>query len=91
MKKFTLLVVLLVFSSGCVEPLPEAESPAAMLYADRCGTCHRAHNPKLLTPKMWDVQLTRMQDQIARRGMRKVSPEDRVVILDYLTRHAVKP
>ncbi len=59
-----------------------------MLYADRCGTCHRPHHPGGLTPKMWETMIRRMEGEMDRRGMRGLSPEERTTILEYLTRHA---
>jgi len=79
----------LPFLLGCSpQPLPDAGSPGAVAYATQCGLCHPAHQPSLLTAEMWKVQVGRMAEMRARRGMAPLSAGEEKLILDYLTSHA---
>jgi mono/diheme cytochrome c family protein len=81
------LALLLVI--GCSpQPLPDAGSPGAVAYAQQCGLCHPAHQPSLLTGAMWKVQVTRMAEMRARRGMPALTAGEEKLILEYLTSHA---
>jgi len=87
------LVIMLVavFAAGaCSRPLPEAQSAAAQLYATRCNNCHRVYHPGLMTEKMWETQVARMETTMARSGT-PLAPGERAVILDYLRRNAARP
>jgi hypothetical protein len=53
-----------------------------------CGMCHAPHDPGLLTPAMWQVQVERMEDRRRQRGLPPMTPEQTKLILDYLTVHA---
>lgn len=78
----------LVSAAGCTpEPLPEEGSASATLYQERCGTCHRAYQPRLLKPKMWEAIVARMEIEMLRRGV-PITPAERRAILDYLSRNA---
>lgn len=78
--------------SGCArKPLPEAGTPTEQLYAQRCGTCHRAYQPSTLTPAMWELQVDAMQLKITAAGMPPLSPADKQTILTYLERNASQP
>ncbi len=74
--------------SGCTPELPEPESPGARLYAERCNGCHQLQIPSSMTAAMWQIQVDRMQGEMVRRGMAPLSPTEKQVVLDYLTRHA---
>jgi hypothetical protein len=77
-----------VLVSGCAqEPLPEEGTPVAQLYVQRCGTCHRAYRPGLLTVKMWDAMMSRMELEMKRRGIR-MTADERNQIQAYLERNA---
>lgn len=81
------LVLLLV--GGCSpQPLPDAGSPGALAYAQQCGLCHPAHQPSLLTAAMWKVQMTRMAEMRARRGIPPLTAGEEKLIFEYLTSHA---
>jgi len=74
---------------GCSQqPLPDAGSPGAIAYRTQCGICHPAHQPSLLTAEMWKVQVARMREMRARRGMPPLSDAEEQLILGYLTSHA---
>jgi hypothetical protein len=74
---------------GCQAPLPEPDSPAAKLYAERCSNkCHRAYAPGTLKYEMWKYQVGRMENDIARAGLPPLTAQERATILDYLKRHS---
>lgn len=75
-------------AAGCAQPLPDAESPAARIYAEQCGLCHRPYAPRLMTAAMWEIQVARMDEMRARRGVPPLGPADRATILEYLRDHA---
>ncbi|HZP46436.1 MAG TPA: hypothetical protein VFB15_12375 [Candidatus Binataceae bacterium] len=84
-------LVAIVAACGCAKPLPEAASPAAQLYASRCGSCHRPYAPESLTPSMWRVQLEAMEPKMAEAGLPPLSAAQQQQILSYLQRHAQQP
>jgi hypothetical protein len=75
-------------SLACSRPLPDPDSPGAKAYVQECGLCHAPHDPGLLTPAMWQVQVERMEEQRRRRGLPPMTPDQTKLILDYLTAHA---
>ena len=76
--------------AACARALPEPESPAAILYAARCGGCHYPHPPSLMTPTMWVYQFDRMEQKhrAVASNLPPTSPEEREQILAYLKKHA---
>jgi hypothetical protein len=82
------LILLASGLSGCASPLPEEGSSDAQLYVARCGTCHRAHQPRALTASMWKVQVDRMDAKYRAARIPGPTPAERAQILAYLTRHA---
>lgn len=74
--------------AGCQQPLPEPESPAARLYAERCNECHRVFAPSSLTSAMWEFQVDRMQGEMVRRGFPPLRPDEKKLVLDYLRRYS---
>lgn len=83
-----LAVAILGGTCGCHRAaLPESGSYAERLYAERCGGCHAAYNPRSMTAAMWEVQVQAMEHRIALTG-RPLSADERRTIIDYLTRNA---
>ena len=82
------LAAVALAAAGCARPLPDAESPAARTYAEQCGFCHRPYAPSLLTAAMWEIQVARMDEMRARRGVPPLAATDRATILEYLRAHA---
>jgi hypothetical protein len=81
-------VSLLLTLSACTpEPLPEEGSPSAQLYVKTCGQCHMVYRPRLLTAKMWESMVERMEIQMRRRRV-PFPAADREEILAYLRRNA---
>ena len=90
MSRRTVLVVLLGAATllGCSTDVPEAETPQAQLYVNRCGGCHRVYAPASMTAAMWEMQVERMQGEIVRRGLPALTKEERETLLVYLRRHS---
>lgn len=84
------LVLCSVIWLGCDARLPDPDSPGAVLYAERCGGCHRLYGPGVLKPEMWKVVVDRMQGELARRGLPPLTPKERAVMMAYLTEHSSK-
>lgn len=83
------LALLTIVVSGCKPaPLPDAASPGARLYANRCGRCHVPYNPHEMTASMWDTQVTMMEVKIQAAGMPALTSDERESILEYLKRNA---
>jgi hypothetical protein len=74
--------------SGCSPNIPEADTPAARLYVNRCGGCHMLHAPGSMTAAMWDMQVERMQGELVRRGIAPLTKDERQTLIDYLHRHS---
>jgi Dihaem cytochrome c len=75
--------------SGCKRAsLPDATSPAAQLYVNRCGNCHVPYPPHEMTASMWDTQVTMMEVKIQAAGMPPLTSDERESILEYLKRNA---
>jgi mono/diheme cytochrome c family protein len=74
--------------AACDAALPEPDSTGATLYATRCAGCHRLYAPGSLTAAMWEVTVTRMQGELARRGLPPLTADEQAALLDYLERHS---
>jgi mono/diheme cytochrome c family protein len=75
--------------AGCgPRPLPDAGSPGAQAYVNRCGQCHAPYNPRELTASMWDTQVTMMEVKIQQAGLPALTSDERDAILEYLRRNA---
>jgi hypothetical protein len=78
-----------VFTSGCKPAsLPDATSPGAQLYVNRCGNCHAPYNPHEMTASMWDTQVTMMEVKMQAAGQPPLTSDERDSILEYLKRNA---
>lgn len=78
----------LMLLAGCGPELPEAESAAAQVYVRRCSGCHRVYHPELLTARMWDFMLTRMDDELRRLGRPPLQGHERQAVRAYLHKHS---
>jgi mono/diheme cytochrome c family protein len=77
-----------LLAAACNAPLTDPESPGARLYGARCAGCHRLYAPGTLTAAMWELQMDRMQAEMARRGVRPLDATERDLVLHYLQAHA---
>ncbi len=85
-----LVMISLVSATACQRrPLPERDTYAGQLYASRCGgQCHVPFDPRSMTPAMWRVQISAMDDKMRAAGIAPLTPEQRATIMDYLTRNS---
>ncbi len=67
--------------------LPEADSPAARLVADRCGRCHAPPDPRRHSAEEWPSVVERMRVHMVRQANEVLSDEETRVVLEYLARH----
>lgn len=90
-RTLTFLIFLVLFGGiGCIPDLPEPESEAAQLYARRCSGCHRLYRPQLLTAKMWDFVLSRMDEEFQRLNRPPLQGQERKTVREYLHKHSEK-
>ena len=84
-----LAAISLVIAAACQKrALPERDTYAGQLYANRCGQCHVAFDPRSMTPAMWQVQISAMEDKMRAAGIAPLTSGQRDTIMDYLTRNA---
>ena len=74
--------------AGCQHPLPEQDTQAGQLYAQKCGECHAPYNPHAMTAAMWEVQVPKMEEKIRQAGLPPLEAAQKQTILDYLQRNA---
>lgn len=87
-----LCLALSIIAVACVkQPLPEAETPPAILYIDRCSICHPAYHPQVHNYTGWNNVVTRMEKQADDKGIKPfLSEDEKAVILSYLKKNARK-
>jgi len=79
------LVLRLALVAGCSRSLPDSASPGAQLYQARCASgCHRLYDPGSMTSAMWEIQVDRMQQEVARHGLGPLTEQERRLVLSYL-------
>ncbi len=82
--------IIFLFLMGCAgmaANLPDADSPEAKLYEEKCTTCHRVAHPKRFYPSQWEHYVRLMKSNMKNKGM-SLAPEDEKVILNYLKKNA---
>jgi hypothetical protein len=84
-----LLIGIALLIASCEQPLPEADFPHAVFYADKCGACHTAPHPQAHTFKAWKKIVPKMEKRVEATGIRPIlSEEDMTDIFSYLKKHA---
>jgi hypothetical protein len=86
---FALMVVASV--AGCAggpPTLPDPQSSAAALYAEKCGACHTVPHPKRNTAAEWRRLFALMEQRMAERHMAAFSPDEKKTLLNYLQSNA---
>jgi hypothetical protein len=84
----TLITCMLAAPAYATTPIPDADSPEAKVYVEKCGVCHVLPHPKRLSFNSWKHMLKLMDQRIAERDMSPLEPEEREAIETYLKRHA---
>lgn len=67
---------------------PDAGTPQAQLYVDKCGQCHAAPLPNVHGARMWPSVLDRMQVRMKAKNLPPLTREEMSIILGYLQQHA---
>ncbi len=86
--RYALLVLIAPLAAGCEPALPDPDSRGATVLRERCGGCHRVHSPGTMTAEMWAIQVEKMRDQFARRGLPWLTTEEEGALRAYLSSHA---
>ncbi len=76
---------------GCANgptAIPDAQSPAAVLYAEKCAACHALPHPKRNTVNEWRHLVTLMEQRMAERNMLALSAKEKETIMRYLQSNA---
>jgi mono/diheme cytochrome c family protein len=70
------------------QALPDAESTGAQLLMDRCGQCHGVPAPTTHTAQTWSGVVHRMQNRMAQKGKKPLTPDEINTLVAYLNTHA---
>ncbi|MDH5323830.1 MAG: cytochrome c [Gammaproteobacteria bacterium] len=90
-----LLGVLAIVMGSCGESrdqktsleLPEPESSSALLYLEKCSTCHAAPAPGKHSARLWPAILQRMQMRMKSKGVQQLSNVELSLLVEYLQKH----
>jgi len=88
MKKIILMLVLSVTPSAWSAEIPDADSAAARLFAQKCNVCHAMPYPERLDWPHWRHMLGVMRQRMHERGVAEPSKEEWRQIAGYLKSHA---
>jgi hypothetical protein len=92
----TSIVFLLLLLSACAgnggrsaaASIPDAGSPEAQTFVNRCSLCHAVPHPARHDYSGWRYLVPLMEKRMAERGVAPLSGEERALILSYLEQHA---
>ncbi|NOS35201.1 MAG: hypothetical protein GQ522_01040 [Deltaproteobacteria bacterium] len=83
------ILLLFLLMGGCEQGLPEASSPAGVLYREKCGLCHPAPLPQKYTFKVWKGIIPTMEERVKKTGLRAPLTEEEVeILLNYFKKHS---
>ncbi|MDX8404042.1 MAG: hypothetical protein R8K54_06505 [Mariprofundaceae bacterium] len=90
MRKFYLILIayMLAAPAYAATPIPDANSPQAKVYAEKCSLCHALPHPKRLPFSSWKHMLKLMDQRMMERKAVPLEPEERRAITAYLKQHA---
>ena len=89
--KICYLSLLLLAGCAGITPLPDKESLAARIYAEKCGLCHSVPHPRRHTFEEWRHMVALMEQRMQERGIDPpLSTDEEDAILSYLKQHARK-
>lgn len=69
-------------------PLPTDNTPAAVLYRERCSQCHLLPHPLQQTSDEWVQVVDRMQDQMRRAQKNPLTDQEKSTIVGFLKEKA---
>ncbi len=83
------ILLLFLLTGGCEQGLPEAGSPAGVLYREKCGLCHPAPLPQKYTFKVWKGIIPTMEERVKKTGLgAPLTEEEMEIILNYFKKHS---
>lgn len=91
MKKAFFILFMMVIIAGCAgrpTPIPDADTPEARLYAEKCSTCHSLAHPMRQSSDEWVHLVELMEVHMDRIGMPPLTGDEREVIMEYLKGHS---
>ncbi len=90
MKRLLILsaMMLVTACAGRQTPIPNAESPEAKLYAEKCDACHSLPHPKRHSYAKWQQMTKLMESHIKEKEMAPLSDGERKTIMGYLKENA---
>ncbi len=69
--------------------LPGQDSAGFKLYVEKCGICHPAQHPQILSFKAWQRMVPKMEKKLKEMPVREpLTEEETAVILGYLKEHS---
>ena len=77
-----------LLAAACAPSLPDPGAPGAIVLQERCTGCHGLSAPGSMTLEMWKVQLARMHEEFARRGLPWLTATEERTLINYLAAHA---
>jgi len=89
--KIAALLGAIVLLGSCQNgKIPDEDSYAAQLYLNKCGQCHQAYDPSLMTAAMWAAKVDLMQEKMKETGLTPLTQAERKTVLEYLSSNAGK-
>jgi cytochrome c1 len=82
------LLMLFVMPAWADTPIPDADSPEAKVYAEKCSACHSLPHPKRLYFEQWQHMLKVMYMRISERNSEPLTEQEQEAILRYLKAHS---
>jgi mono/diheme cytochrome c family protein len=82
------LSVLLTACAGAPTPIPDAESRGALIYAQKCSTCHSLPHPKRHRYAEWVTMVKLMEAHMQKDNTAPLTDQERSLILNYLKEQA---
>lgn len=72
------------------ETYPDMQSKGFHVFSRNCSSCHAPPQPTAHTAAEWPAVIARMQSHRVQRGLGPILAGEKVMIRDYLVRHARK-
>ncbi len=88
MKKIALIFALSFTTTTWAAEIPDADSPAAKLFANKCSVCHAMPYPERLDWPHWRHMLGVMKQRMDERGIAEPSNAEWRQIAAYLKKNA---
>jgi len=87
MKVMTMLIIMFWSPALWAMDIPDANTPAAKMFQERCSVCHALPHPSRLDWAHWRHMLSTMKQRMNERGMTMKQDEWRQIAA-YLKLHA---